>query len=142
MNKGQCGSSFANIRKGGLESMSKLHKKTNEMGFSLVELLVVVVIIGVLVAIAVPVYSNITTQANRKTVEANLRIIDSAIEQYKGINEKAIPNKDDLNSYLQSWPTGPDGVEYDVSNEGRAVISRGSTGDWFTTEDVSLPITW
>lgn len=122
--------------------MSKLHKKPNEMGFSLVELLVVVVIIGVLVAIAVPVYNSITTQANRKTVEANLRIIDSAIEQYKGVNEKTIPSRDDLKSYLQSWPTGPDGVEYDISGS-RAVISKGGNGIWFTAgEKASLPITW
>ena len=44
--------------------------------------MVVVVIIGVLVAIAVPVYSNVTARAERSAVEANLRTIDGAIMTY------------------------------------------------------------
>lgn len=114
-----------------------------EKGFILAEVLVVVVIIGILAAIAVPVYSNNTTQAKRTAVEANLRTIESAIMQYGSTNEGAIPKKaDDLSTYLQTWPAGPDGVEYDVSDTGRAIISQLSTGEWFTTSDESLPITW
>ncbi len=57
--------------------MKHLHK--NEKGFTLVELMVVVVIIGVLVAIAVPIYNNVTARAERGAIEANLRTIDGAI---------------------------------------------------------------
>lgn len=114
-----------------------------EKGFTLAEVLVVVVIISILVAIAIPVYSDNTTQAKRAAVEANLRTIEAAIMQYGAANEGAIPKKDDdLTTYLQTWPEGPDGVEYDVSDDGRAVISQVSTGEWFTTSDESLPITW
>jgi len=115
---------------------------TNEKGFTLIEILVVVIILGILIAIAVPVYIHAVSQANRQVVEANLKTIDSAVMQYKAANNKgAIPNKADLSSYLQEWPVGPDGVEYDVS-AGRAIISQVSTGEWFTTSDESLPITW
>lgn len=123
--------------------MSEFRFMTKEKGFTLVEILVVVLILGILVAIAVPVFSNNITWANRTVVEANLKTIDSAVMQYKAANNKgAIPNKADLSSYLQEWPVGPDGVEYDVSDDGRAVISQVSTGEWFTTSDESLPITW
>ncbi len=121
--------------------MSEFRFKTKEKGFTLVEVLAVVVIIGILVAIAVPVYNNATAKANRRAVEANLRTIDSAIMQYTAANEGDIPTQADLIGYFQDWPVGPDGVEYDVSGT-RAVISQGSTGAWFTTEDASLPITW
>ncbi|MBT9132722.1 MAG: hypothetical protein DDT33_01251 [Firmicutes bacterium] len=45
--------------------------------------MVVVVIIGILVAIAIPVYSTVTNSANRRAVEANLRTIDGAVQTFR-----------------------------------------------------------
>lgn len=51
---------------------SRLTKMGNEEGFSLTELLIVLVIIGILVMIAIPIYQNITTKA--KTTEAKIML--------------------------------------------------------------------
>ncbi|MHB1256600.1 MAG: prepilin-type N-terminal cleavage/methylation domain-containing protein [Dethiobacteraceae bacterium] len=51
-------------------------KKPVSHGFTLVELMVVVVIIGILVAIAVPVFSGIQGSANLSAVKATLKTID------------------------------------------------------------------
>lgn len=53
-------------------------KMRNQKGFTLVELMAVVVIIGVLIAIAVPVYSNIQEGAKVRADEASLRSLNAA----------------------------------------------------------------
>ena len=61
--------------------MLKMFRKSlnNRKGFTLVELLVVVAIIGVLAAIAIPKFASATEAANGAKMMADLRTIDSAI---------------------------------------------------------------
>ncbi len=66
-------------------------KKKNDEGFTLIELLVVVVIIGVLVAIAVPVYLNYRQGAADKSAQSDVRGAISAVEQYYTNNGNTYP---------------------------------------------------
>lgn len=56
-------------------------KKTfkNKKGFTLIEIVVVLAILAILVAVAIPVYNNTTLDAHQKVCDANIRIIKSAI---------------------------------------------------------------
>ena len=62
-----------------------------DQGFTLIELLVVVVIIGVLVAIAVPVYLNYRKGAADKSAQSDVRGAISAVEQYYTENNNTYP---------------------------------------------------
>lgn len=58
-------------------------------GFTLVELMVVVLIIGILVAVAVPVFRTAQAQAAKNACQATQRTIRGAIEAYWAANPDA-----------------------------------------------------
>jgi type IV pilus assembly protein PilA len=66
--------------------------RTGDEGFTLIELLVVVVIIGVLVAIAVPVYLNYRKGAADKSAQSDVRGAVSAVEQFYTDNGNKLPD--------------------------------------------------
>lgn len=58
------------------------HRAQGERGFTLVEVLIVLVIIGILLAIAVPSYLGFKNNANESAAEANVRAAVPAVEAY------------------------------------------------------------
>jgi type IV pilus assembly protein PilA len=66
-------------------------RANGEHGFTLIELLVVVVIIGILVAIAIPVYLNYRKGAQNKSAQSDVRNAVTAIEQCYADSGNAYP---------------------------------------------------
>lgn len=62
----------------------------NKKGFTLVELMVVVVIIGILVAIAVPVYTGVQSTANLSAMKATLKTIEGGVTTYAASKNVAV----------------------------------------------------
>jgi type IV pilus assembly protein PilA len=75
--------------------INRLRARKGDEGFTLIELLVVVVIIGVLVAIAVPVYLNYRKGAADKSAQSDVRGAVSTVEQYYTDNGNAYPQPTD-----------------------------------------------
>src|SRR5919199_1020769 len=107
------------------EEMSKFFKKVRR-GFTLVEIMIVVLIIGILLAIAVPNFIKARETSRTKSCVANLKQIDSAKEQWAMDNKQqngatvAMTDLVGTSAYLKSTPSCPSGGTYTVGTIGTA----------------------
>ena len=60
-------------------------------GFTLVEILIVVVILGILAAIVIPQFTDASTQAKESSLRADLQMLRSQIELYKIQHNDVLP---------------------------------------------------
>src|SRR5687768_3813539 len=70
------------------EDLGMLKKK----GFTLIELMIVVAIIGILAAIAIPKFADLIRKSNEGATKGNLGAIRSAMSIYYGDMEGIYPN--------------------------------------------------
>ncbi len=60
-----------------------LHKRTKgDKGFTLIELIVVIAVLGVLATLIIPKVVGVKSEAETKAMDANARIIKNALERY------------------------------------------------------------
>lgn len=92
--------------------------------FTLVEIMITVLIIGVLVGIALPNFMSARSRSQAKTCIANLRSIEGAKEQWAMEKKRGatdVPVTTDLvgtttDGYIKSFPTCPSGGSYSPEN--------------------------
>ena len=107
-------------------------------GFTLVEIMIVVLIIGILMAIAVPNFIKARTNSRVQTAISNLKQIESAKEQFameNGLVSGGTVNDatDLVPKYMKAWPTGPITGTYASSAVGSNPTFIGNDADWYTT---------
>src|SRR5881394_2396203 len=113
-------------------------------GFTLVEILIVVIILGILAAIVIPQFTNASQDARESALLSQLQTLRSQIELYKLQHKDKLPNlvtnwdpmitktdidgvlsvnPNDFGPYMQSAPTNPINTLSNVTNGNSALGS-------------------
>jgi general secretion pathway protein G len=89
--------------------MAMRRRKKSESGFTLIELMVVMLIIGVLMAIAIPNYTGAIKAAHEAVLKEDLHVMRQAIDSYTMDKQKAPQSLQDLieAGYLKKIPPDP-----------------------------------
>ncbi len=89
--------------------LKRLTKRNREGGFTLVELMVVMLIIAVLAAVAIPKFVAAIRTAKEAALKEDLHVMRNAIESYTMDKNKAPQSLDDLvqAGYLKAIPIDP-----------------------------------
>jgi general secretion pathway protein G len=84
-------------------------RAARESGFTLLELIIVVAIIGILATIAMPALKDVPRRANEAVLKTNLHTMRDVIDQYYGDKGKYPTSLDQLveKGYLRKIPVDP-----------------------------------
>ena len=123
----------------------------NQRGFTLLEMLIVISIVGVLAAVAVPRFTNAVALANTARIQSDLQVLNAAVVMYqteKGENPKEIK---DLGDYVLDIdnvkpPKGEcrlkDGKSLTVTATSYGLVSDAKDGMQATCEGNKLSDFW
>lgn len=108
-------------------------KRKNEKGFTLIEMLIVLLIISILILVTIPNVTKHFATIDNKGCEAYLKMVQGQVEAYK-IDHKRLPTLSQLKTdgYLNNdeETVCPNGDSIEIQSDGNVVaVKKSNSGD-------------
>ena len=118
-------------------------RKGNEKGFTLIELMIVIAIIGILAAIAIPNFMNYQCNANQREGQAQLSNLRTALETYYAENNTYTDDFDNMGFEFKGDDLYSVSITaHDVTSftaEAEATLRQGES-KWIVTQDGDISL--
>ena len=114
--------------------IARIHKSLEEKdkGFTLIELLVVIIIIGILAAIAIPVFLNQRKKAVDAGIKSDLRSIANELESYY-VDSQSYPAEATVTVGANPIVVGTGGGKVTKSNDATVFVYKNNTSSYTVT---------
>ncbi len=138
--------------------MKKLYKNNRQNGFTLLEVMVVIVILGILASMVVPNLMGSQDRANMQKAVSDVNALETSLSMYKMDNYnyptteqglealtvqtdiEPLPRRFPEEGYVKRLPKDPWGNEYQLLNPGEHgkidIFSMGPDGEADTDDDI------
>ena len=134
-----------NLGGGTIRSMQTTY--VNKHGFTIVELLIVIVVVAILAAISIAAYTNVSNRAHDSTVQSDLRNFSQKLDVYRAEYGKYPANLTQLNAAMTGFSvtTGSYDTSYytftyvlAIDRQVYAIAAKSKSGTiWFRSSDDS-----
>ena len=113
-------------------------KAGRHKAFTLVELLVVIIIIGILAAVAIPQFGDSSSDAKKSSLKENLRMLRSAIEKYKHEHNSTYPGVTQTHKATAAGAAAAHGSDA-IAFLNQLTMYSNANGDTCAEKDASFP---
>ncbi|WP_425807578.1 competence type IV pilus major pilin ComGC [Desulfitobacterium sp. Sab5] len=122
--------------------VQRMVKRRKDNGFTLIELMIVIAIIGILAVVLVPRVGNVKTQARSAGIDTNIRMVEGYVQsRITSWNNANTPTADLVTDITNAMTTGADPMVNPLGGATRITVSAAAAPDTAVAGQIYVTVT-